>query len=94
MFELAATDTARAQLRALRESHPLIFAAVRRRLRALRDDPGGRERGRAFQLDDGTLARVATFHDDQDGPALVLVWKIEQGDIGGRIVVIAAEFTR
>ena len=76
MLEVAATETAREQLAALKQSNPSLFESVRARIGDVREDPGGAAAGRAFLLDDGTSARLATYYDPVAARDLVLVWTV------------------
>lgn len=87
MLGLAATSEARAQLRSLRESNPKLFEVVTGRITEIRKDPGGRDSGRSFLLENGTMARLATFYDGLNTSDLCLVWLIDE-DHDGLIVKI------
>lgn len=94
MLELAATAIAIKQLRKLKATNPSLFSEVSTRLQELREDPGGRFRGRSFLLDDGTTARLATIFDVDTSSDLVIVWKVELTDGAefGQLFVIRVEF--
>lgn len=91
MLGLSATDVARDQLRRLRETNPALFAAVSRRIAEIRRDPSGPGAGRAFRLDDGTLARLATFYDPVAGQDVALVWVVTVDAGAGTMKVLRLE---
>ncbi len=77
MLGLTATTEARAQLRALRERNPTLFNLISARINKVRKDPGGRDGGRAFLLEDGRTARLATYYDTQSSTDLCVVWLLD-----------------
>ena len=90
MLGLAATSEARVQLRALRDSNPRLFELVADRISEIRMDPGGRDSGRAFLLDNGTMARLATFYDTNNTSDLCLVWLIDEDNDGLVVKIVWA----
>lgn len=93
MLALKATVSAAAGLRALRSANPELFGVVSDSITAVREDPGGRDRGHTFRLADGRTARLATYYDVVAQRDLVLVWLIEERDELGTLDVIAVEHT-
>ena len=91
MFDLEATEAARSNLRALRGTHPELFTAVARRIAVLRADPGGPRAGRAFLLDDGSVARLTTVHAPGSHGVFALVWTVVIGEAGPAMRLVAAE---
>jgi hypothetical protein len=87
---LAVTDEALAQLRHLRRHNPELFGRLSDRINEVRRDPGGRNAGRSFLLDDGRVARLATFHDAGRGSDHCLVWLIEEDAQGPVVTVVWA----
>lgn len=90
MLGLSATDDAKAALRALKESNRDLFDVISERIGKLRDDPEQKDQGRAFRLDDGRTAHLATFYDAADRRDLALVWVIEDID-GGVLRILTLE---
>ena len=90
MVALLATATARDALRSLRVSNPQLFVLVSTWIAEVRSDPAGPRAGRAFRLDDGTTARLLTFHDMVAGRDLAIIWILdeENGDPAMRIVTV------
>lgn len=82
MLGLELTDAARAQLRRLRDANPELFATIADRITSIRRDPGGKNTGHTFLLDDGRTARLATFYDHPQRTDICLVWMIREDDDG------------
>jgi len=76
-------------LRQLRETNLNLFAIVSERIAAFRSDAAGPNAGRAFRLDDGSLARLASFYDGIAGRDLVLVWTVDTA--GGTMKIVRLE---
>jgi hypothetical protein len=90
VLALLATATARDALRSLRVSNAQLFVLVSTWIAEVRSDPAGPRAGRAFRLDDGTTARLLTFHDMVAGRDLAIIWILdeENGDPAMRIVTV------
>ncbi|MGY6501017.1 MAG: hypothetical protein ACXIVQ_09025 [Acidimicrobiales bacterium] len=93
MFGLQASEQARGALRALRDTNPDLFKIVTERVNEIRTGDGPAHRlGRAFQVDDGRLARLITFYDFEARADLVVVWLLDESTDPSAVTLIAVEY--
>ena len=92
MLGLQASEQARSALRALRDANPDLFELVTQRVNEIRRGDGPSHRmGRAFQIDDGRLARLITFYDFEAQSDLVVVWLLDESADPSAVALVAVE---